>query len=97
VQEHDQVSDCQAITAEIQSNTAQISKLGSEDGAKVAQNVIMGAAGLFIPVLWLGMDFQDAPGKEGAALRQRNAYLARVAATRCAAPPAQASLLPSRG
>ena len=96
VQEHDQLTDCQAITAEIQSNTAQIGKLGSEDGAKVAQNVIMGAAGLFIPVLWLGMDFQDASGKEGAALRQRNGYLSRLAATRCA-PPSQAGLLPSRG
>lgn len=96
VQEHDHHSDCQAVTAEIQSNTVQIGKLGSEDGSKVAQNVIMGAAGLFIPVLWFGMDFQDAPGKEGAALRQRNEYLARVAATRCA-PPAQAGLLPSRG
>jgi hypothetical protein len=86
VQENDRVSDCQAITAEIQNNTAQISKLGSEDGAKVAQNVIMGTAGLFIPVLWFGMDFQDAPGKEGAALRQRNAYLARLAEARCAPP-----------
>lgn len=96
VQEHDQHSDCQAITAEVQSNTAQIAKLGTEDGAKVAQNVLMGTAGLFIPVLWFGMDFQDAPGKEGAALKQRNAYLSRLAATRCA-PPAQASLAPSRG
>jgi hypothetical protein len=32
VQEHDRLSDCQAITA-------QISKLGGEDGAKVAQDV----------------------------------------------------------
>ena len=96
VQEHDQHSDCQAITAEVQSNTTQIGKLGSEDGSKVAQNVMTGAAGLFIPVLWFGMDFQDAPGKEGAALKQRNAYLARLAATRCA-PPAQASLSPTRG
>lgn len=62
----------------------------------MAQNVLMGAAGVFIPVLWFGMDFQDAPGKEGAALKQRNAYLSRLAATRCAAP-GQASLQPSRG
>jgi hypothetical protein len=96
VQEHDQLADCQAITAEIQSNTAQIGKLGSEEGAKVAQNVIVGAAGLFIPVLWFGMDFQDAAGKEGKALQQRNSYLSRLAATRCA-PPAQGGLLPSRG
>ena len=65
-----------------------MSKLGSEEGAKVAQNVVMGAAGLFIPVLWFGMDFQDAAGKEGKALQQRNSYLARLAETRCA-PPAR--------
>ena len=73
---------------EIQSNTAQMSKLGSEEGIKVAQNVLMGTAGLFIPVLWFGMDFQDAAGKEGKALQQRNSYLSRLAETRCA-PPAR--------
>ena len=88
VQEHDRLAACQAIMAEIQSNTGQIGRLGSEEGAKVAQNVVMGAAGLFIPVLWLAMDFQDAAGKEGKALQQRNSYLARVAEARCA-PPAQ--------
>ena len=88
VQEHDRLADCQAITAEIQSNTAQIGKLGSEEGAKVAQNVFMGAAGLFIPALWFGMDFQDAAGKEGKALQTRNSYLPRLAEARCA-PAAQ--------
>jgi hypothetical protein len=97
VQDHDRHSDCTAVMAEIQSNTAQIGKLGSEDGAKVAQNVLMGTAGLFIPVLWLGMDFQNASGKEGTALQQRNAYLARVAETRCAAPPQTSSLPAPQG
>lgn len=88
VQEQDRFADCQALTAEIQNNSLQMGKLGSEEGAKVAQNVLVGAAGLFIPVLWFGMDFQDAAGKEGKALQQRNAYLSRVAETRCAAPGA---------
>jgi hypothetical protein len=96
VQGHDQHTDCTAVTAEIQANTTQIGALGSEDGAKVAQNVIMGTAGLFIPVLWLAMDFQDAPGKEGKALQQRNAYLSQLAAQRCRAPQ-QASLPPVQG
>ena len=39
--------------------------------------------GLFIPVLWFGMDFQDAAGKEGKALSQRNEYLAGLAKKRC--------------
>ena len=30
------------------------------------------------------MDFQNASGKEGKALTDRNAYLAQVAAQRCA-------------
>ncbi len=96
VQEHDRLTDCQAIMAEIQSNTTQIGKLGSEEGAKVAQNIIMGTAGLFIPILWFGMDFQNAAGKEGAALQQRNSYLARVAETRCN-PPTPATLQSPQG
>jgi len=38
--------------------------------------------GLFIPVLWFGMDFQDAAGKEGKALSQRNEDLAGLAKKR---------------
>ena len=60
VQERDQNADCATITAEIQSNTQQIAELGREDGAKVAQNVVAGVAGVFVPVLWFAMDFQDA-------------------------------------
>ena len=86
VQERDQNADCATITAEIQSNTQQIAELGREDGAKVAQNVVAGVAGVFIPVLWFGMDFQDASGKEGRALSQRNQYLSQMAARRCTRP-----------
>jgi hypothetical protein len=97
VQEQDRHADCPAILAEVQANKTKISELGSEDGAKVAQNVIMGAAGVFIPVLWFGMDFQNAAGKEGAALQQRNSYLARMAETRCNNAPQQAGLPTSKG
>jgi hypothetical protein len=86
VQPQDRQTNCEAIMAEVASNTQQIGALGREDGAKVAQNVIMGVAGVFVPVLWLAMDFQNASGKEGTALQQRNAYLASLAETRCNAP-----------
>lgn len=85
VQERDRNMDCQAIQAEITANNQQIAELARERGAKVAQNVAAGVAGLFIPVLWFGMDFQNAAGREATALEQRNAYLARLAETRCAA------------
>ena len=86
VQDRDQNADCATITAEIQSNTQQIAELGREDGAKVAQNVVAGVAGVFVPVLWFAMDFQDASGKEGRALSQRNQYLSQIAARRCTRP-----------
>jgi hypothetical protein len=37
-----------------------------EEGAKVAQNVVAGVAGVVIPVLWFGMDFKGAASKEAA-------------------------------
>jgi hypothetical protein len=83
VQERDQNADCASITAEIHSNTQQIAALGEEDGAKVAQNIAAGVAGLIIWPLWFAMDFQNASGKEGAALSQRNQYLSQIAARRC--------------
>ena len=67
--------DCAAINAEVQANNKKITELGSEEGKKVAQNVIVGAAGLLIPVLWFGMDFQNAAGK------------ATLAEQRCGAAP----------
>jgi len=79
--------DCAAINAEVQANNKKITELGSEEGKKVAQNVIVGAAGLLIPVLWFGMDFQNAAGKEVAALQSRQQYLATLAEQRCGAAP----------
>ena len=69
VQPQDRYMDCAAISAEVQANNKKISELGGEEGSKVAQNVIVGAAGLIIPILWFGMDFQNAAGKEVAALQ----------------------------
>jgi hypothetical protein len=81
--------NCQAIMAEVQSNNAQVSKLGKEEGQKVAQNVAVGAIGLFVPILWFGMDFQGAAGKETTALQSRQQYLATMAENKhCADDPA---------
>ena len=77
--------DCAAISAEVQANNKKIAELGSEEGGKVAQNVIVGAAGLFIPILWFGMDFQGTAGKEVVALQSRQQYLATMAEQRCGA------------
>lgn len=86
VQPQDRSMECSAITAEVQSNNSQITTLSGEEGQKVAQNVVAGVAGVFIPVLWLAMDFQNSAGKEVKALEQRNQYLATIAAERCNRP-----------
>jgi hypothetical protein len=79
IQPQDRQADCQAILIEAQANNAQIADLGGDQGGKVAQNVAMGIAGVFIPVLWFGMDFQGTAGKEVAALQSRQQYLAVLA------------------
>lgn len=80
VQPADRSLDCTQVAAEVHANDVKIASLGREEGGKVAQNVIVGAAGLFIPILWFGMDFQNAAGKEVAALQQRQSYLATLSA-----------------
>jgi hypothetical protein len=79
VQAQDRTMDCPAIIAESQANAKTLRELASEDGAKVAQNVAAGVAGIFIPVLWFGMDFQNASGKEATALQSRQQYLGILA------------------
>ena len=75
------------IAIEAQANNAKLQSLGSEEGAKVAQNVVAGVAGLFIWPLWFAMDFQDAAGKETASVNGRNQYLTAMAMQRnCGAP-----------
>jgi hypothetical protein len=87
VQSQDRYMDCAAINAEVQANTKRIAELGSEEGSKVAQNVAAGVVGLIIWPVWFGMDFQNAAGKEVAALQSRQQYLATLAEQRCGAVP----------
>ncbi len=79
VQPQDRYMDCTAIQAEILANNKTVQGLGSEEGAKVAQNVAAGVAGLFIWPLWFAMDFQGAASKEEVALQSRQEYLATLA------------------
>jgi hypothetical protein len=74
--------DCTAILAEVQSNNAKVQQLASDQGLKTTQNVAAGVAGIFIPVLWFGMDFQGTADKETQALQTRQQYLASLAAQR---------------
>jgi hypothetical protein len=83
VQPQDRYMDCAAITAEVESNNRRVAELANEEGLKVGQNVAAGVAGLVIPVLWFGMDWQGAASKEVAALQSRQQYLATLAEQRC--------------
>jgi hypothetical protein len=83
---------CTAIAAEVKANNTKIQELASEQGAKVAQNVAAGVAGLFIWPLWFGMDFQGAASTETTALQSRQEYLGTLAQQkRCEATPATAT------
>jgi hypothetical protein len=73
------------ITAEIQANNIKVQELAGEEGWKTTQNVAAGVAGVFIPVLWFGMDFKGAASKEVAALQARQQYLTTLATERCGA------------
>jgi hypothetical protein len=83
VQPTDAMATCAIITAEIQANNIKVQELAGEEGAKVAQNVAAGVAGVVIPVLWFGMDFKGAASKEVAALQARQQYLTVLATERC--------------
>jgi hypothetical protein len=87
VQPQDQMMNCTAIYAEIQSNNHRIEELGREKGWKTAQNVAAGVGGLVIPVLWFGMDWQGAAGTEARALQDRQSYLGALAVQKhCGGP-----------
>ena len=86
VQIADRYTNCAAITAEVEANNQRISELGEEKGAKLTQNIIVGIAGAFIPILWFGMDFQGAASTEQEALQGRQQYLASLAQDRCSSP-----------
>ena len=83
VQPTDQYANCDQIMAEIKANNQRMTDLASEEGWKVGQNVAAGVVGLVIWPVWFGMDFQDAAGKEGKSLSQRNEYLGTLAQQRC--------------
>ena len=82
VQPQDRYMDCAAIMIEVQSNNAKVQQLASDKGLKTAQNVAAGVAGLVIPVLWFGMDFQGTADTEIQALQARQQYLAALAEQR---------------
>jgi hypothetical protein len=86
VQPQDAFTDCAAIQAEVTANNAKVQELAGEQGWKVAQNVAAGVAGIVVPVLWFGMDWQGSASKEVQALQARQQYLATLAAQRCHAP-----------
>jgi len=83
VQPTDVNATCAMIVAEIEANNIRVRELAGEEGAKVAQNVAAGVAGIVIPVLWFGMDFKGAASKEVAALQARQQYLTTLATERC--------------
>lgn len=82
VRPSDSAMSCGAIIAEVQDNNRRVQELSSEQGWKAAQNVAAGVAGLVVPVLWFGMDWQGAAGTEANALQARQQYLAGLAQQR---------------
>ena len=95
VQASDQTLYCDQIIAETKINNDKISTPATEEGWKVTQNVAAGVVGLVIWPVWFGMDWQNAAGKEGQALSQRNEYLGTLAKSRCA-PPSTTASIPDR-
>ena len=88
VQPTDRYMDCTAILAEVSANNERVKQLAADKGLKTTQNVVAGVAGLFIPVLWFGMDFQGTADTEITALQSRQQYLSMLAdQKRCGAEP----------
>ncbi len=90
----DRQLDCGAIEAELKLNNQKISDLAIERGWKMGQNAVAGVIGFMIWPAWLGLDFQDAAGKEATALSQRNEYLLALYRERCTTKTQTASLPP---
>jgi hypothetical protein len=88
VQPTDRYMDCTAILAEVSANNERVKQLAADKGLKTTQNVAAGVAGIFIPVLWFGMDFQGTADTEITALQSRQQYLSMMAdQKRCSAEP----------
>lgn len=90
----DRQLDCNEIEAETKLNNQRISDLAIEQGWKMGQNAVAGVVGFMIWPAWLGLDLQDAAGKEAKALSQRNEYLLSLAADRCRPATQTASVTP---
>jgi hypothetical protein len=90
----DRQLDCGEIEAETKLNNQRISDLAIEQGWKMGQNAVAGVVGFMIWPAWLGLDLQDAAGKEAKALSQRNEYLLTLAAERCRPATQTASVVP---
>ena len=88
----DKQMSCEAIEAETRINNAKITDLSAEQGFKLGQNVVAGVAGIFVWPAWVGLDFQNAAGKEAEALSQRNSHLLTLARDRCRTQSQTASL-----
>jgi hypothetical protein len=95
VQPWDQTASCTQIRAEIEANNVKVKELADEQGWKAAQNVVTGVGGVFIPVLWFGMDWKGSASKDVAALQARQQYLTTLATEKCAQPPPPAQAAPS--
>jgi hypothetical protein len=74
---------CDQIAAEAKINNERMSALATEQNWKLGQNAVAGIVGFMIWPAWLGLDFQNAAGKEAEALSQRNEYLLAMANGRC--------------
>lgn len=83
---------CEAIQKEAALNNEQMSALAHEQDLKLGQNVVAGVVGFMIWPAWLALDFQNAAGREGHALSQRNQYLATLASDRCTPGPTRTHL-----
>jgi hypothetical protein len=71
------------IRAEIEVNNARAQKLASENGWKIAQNVVAGTVGLVFWPLLFATDVKAAAYQEATALQSRQEYLAKLAQQRC--------------
>lgn len=72
----DSAKSCKDLAIEIAYNNDKVKKLANEKNWKLAQNVAAGAAGIFVPVLWFGMDFKGAASQDMQALQFRQKHLA---------------------
>jgi hypothetical protein len=79
VQLGDNQMSCAMLASESRITAARIIELKGEAEGKVAQNILAGAAGVFLILPFFLMDFQDAPGVEGRAMVRRHRHLQALA------------------